>query len=337
MAATAIKRWVLVVLTGVLITAHASAQELTYSPGAHGPAGVALDHNHREGQVMTGYRYNYTRYSGLYHGDTEVHGSELASAGYSMLANSVSMEMTMLDIMYAPSDRLTLMLMPTYITINMNSSATGDMAVDDMSHQVHGFGDTSFSALYELIGTEHHTFMGTLGVNAPTGKTDLTHYDGSRLPYGMQLGSGTWDATSALTYTGNSGALSWGLQGSAVIPLESSNDSGYALGDQYAATVWGAVQVVDWLSFSGRINWSDQDPISGHYKDADNHSSPEDFPGNYGGEFVDGALGVNTVVTGGDFAGLRFGLEWVSRFNENYNGYQLGLNNSVNVSVSYAF
>ncbi|WP_049723869.1 hypothetical protein [Gilvimarinus polysaccharolyticus] len=350
------KEWALVTVASALFAAGASAHEQTFSPESHAPAGVMADHTHAKGEIMTGYRYTYTSFNGVYQGSNEVGANELAAAGYSMMATAMSMEMTMLDIMYAPTDRLTLMLMPMYMTMSMDMDMTAsdmthdtmdmhssmDMHMDHghtghMSHEVDGIGDTNLSALYKLVAKEHHTLIGTLGVNAPTGKSDLKNADGSFVHYGMQLGSGTWDATPSITYTGASDALSWGVQASALIRLEDANDSGYALGDKYAATAWGAVRVVDWMSLSARVNWSDQDSISGHYNGAHNHSSPADIQANYGGEFLDAALGVNTVVTGGNFAGLRFGLEWLTRVQEDYNGYQLGLDDSISANITYAF
>jgi hypothetical protein len=349
-----ITTWALTTLAGVVAAGTASAHEQAVRPETHAPAAVMVDHAHNQGEVMTGYRYTRTSFSGLYHGETAVGASELAAAGFSMMPTSMTMEMTMLDIMYAPNDRLTLMLMPMYMTMSMDMAGTGmmshDMAMNDsmdmghgghamghMSHEVDGFGDTNISALFKLVNLEHQKLIGTLGVSAPTGQSDLKNPDGTFVHYGMQLGSGTWDATPSITYTGFSGPLNWGAQASAVIRLEDTNDSGYALGDKYAATAWGAVRVVDWLSVSARAIWSDQDAISGHYNGPHNHSAPADLQANYGGEFIDGALGVNTVVTGGNFAGLRLGLEWITRLEEDYHGYQLGLDDSINVNISYAF
>ena len=363
MRKSTVRGWVLSGVAAALAAVNASAHEQTFRPESHAPAGVMVDHAHNKGEVMTGYRYSHSSYNGLYHGSDAIGADELADAGYAMMPTAMSMEMTMLDIMYAPTDRLTLMVMPMYMTMSMDMAGTGVMdhghgmemgmadsmdmndskgmghahAMGHMSHEVDGFGDTNFSALYKLIAAEHHTLLGTLGVNAPTGKSDLKNYDGTFVHYGMQLGSGTWDATPSITYTGTAGVLNWGAQASAVIRLEDANDSGYALGDEYAATAWGALRVFDWMSFSARVNWTDQDAISGHYNGAHKHSSPADIQANYGGEFVDGALGINTVVTGGDFAGLRLGVEWVTRLEEDYNGYQLGLDDSVNVNLSYAF
>ncbi|MCP8897834.1 transporter [Gilvimarinus xylanilyticus] len=342
-------------LAAAALATCASAHESMPRPESHAPAGVMADHTHAKGEVMTGYRYLRTSYSDTYYGSDTVEAADLAAAGYSMMATGMTMEMIMLDIMYAPTDNLTLMLMPMYMRMDMEMGMTGmdgqghhNMdGMDEMpghgthdmhhSHGTSGWGDTNVSALYNWTNNPNHQFITTLGLNLPTGKVDIKNPDGTFVHYGMQIGSGTYDLTPSATYTGTAGIVSWGAQGSAVIRLEDENDSGYALGDKYAATAWGALRLVDWLSLSARVEWSDQDAISGHYNGPHNHSSPADIQANYGGEFLDAGIGINTVVTGGDFAGVRLGVEWMTRVEEDYNGYQLGLDDGVNVSLSYAF
>ncbi|MDO6748570.1 hypothetical protein [Gilvimarinus sp. 1_MG-2023] len=341
-------------------TAAVVAHEGAPVPESHAPAGVMADHTHAKGEVMTGYRYLHSSYSGVFTGDQEVGAHELAMEGYSMMPTGMTMDMVMLDIMYAPTDNLTLMLMPMYMSMDMDMAATGAAghdhgamdsmsamdAMDDMAHDMDmhthshgtsGWGDTVVSALYNWTPGSNHQLITTLGISVPTGSVDEKNADGTFVHYGMQLGSGTYDALPSITYTGYSGIVSWGAQLNAEIRLEDENDSGFAFGDKTAATAWGAVRVLDWMSVSARLEWSDQDAISGHYNGAHNHSSPSDIQANYGGEYIDAGIGVNTVVTGGNFKGLRLGAEWVTRVDEDYNGYQLGLDDGVNVSLTYAF
>lgn len=337
-------------LLGSAITqAHSQA---SYRPDSHAPAGVMAEHVHKQGEVMVGIRTEYSRYSDTFHGSDKVTPEQLRSAGYSMMATEMNMQMTMLDIMYAPTDRLTLMLMPMYMSMDMSMEATPmasghGMMMSGMSdhmahsghngHETSGLGDTNVSALYQLYKVDQQQLIGTLGVNMPTGDVDLKNGNGTFVHYGMQLGSGTWDLTPSLTYTGHQSKISWGAQLGAIWRMEDENDSGYALGDQYEAMAWSAYELLNWMSVSARLAWQHQDDIDGHYKGPHNHSSPADIQANYGGEFLDAGLGVNMVSSTGPLAGVRLGVEWVTRIDEDYNGYQLGLDDSVNVSLSYAF
>ncbi len=308
-------------------------------PDSYGPASMMGDHLHESEGIMTGYRYSTTSYSGLYEGANEVSDNALIAAGYSAFPTSMTMDMLMLDIMYAYTDDLTFMLMPQYMRMDMSMDMDMgiDMPVLHNTHDVSGIGDTKASALYRLVGGESFDVIGTLGVSIPTGKVDRRNTNGALVHYSMQLGSGTWDLAPALSLIGNTGRLGFGAKVSATVRLEDENDSGYALGDGYQAQVWSSLRLLDWMSVSVRASYENQDPITGAYNESFNMGSPMDNPDNYGGESLDVGVGVNTVFTAGNAKGLRLGLEWVTRTQEDYNGYQLGLDDSIVASISYSF
>lgn len=316
-----------------------------YLPEGHAPAGVMADHLHAKGEWMFGYRAVRDEYSGVYRGSDEVDAADLAAAGYSMMPTGMTMEMHMLDIMYAVSDDLTLMLMPQVMSMEMDMAMTGGGHGDmhgghEMgSHRgrVSGTGDTVVGGLFRLADAGAQRLHATLAVSAPTGSVDEKNADGTFVHYGMQLGTGTWDLLPSVTYTGARDRLSWGTQLSARLPMESENDSGFAFGERYGATAWSAYRVADWLSLSARLQYSKEGDIDGHYKGSHNHSSPADLQGNYGGELLDLGLGLNLVAQDGALAGIRLGLEWVGDISAHYNGYQLARENGVNMSLSYAF
>lgn len=323
------------------------------SPDDHAPSGVMVDHLHGQGTGMVAVRHLHTSASGLYSGKNRVTGADLAEAGFSMMATGMTMDMVMLDLMYAPTDKLTLMLMPHYMRMEMDMGPTPMMAMPggedhghgdyDQGHMHHGnhsvsgIGDTLVAALYDLSFSDEYQLVGSLGISAPTGSVDKKNADGSFVHYGMQLGSGTWDLAPALTYKDRNGMFSWGAQVSGGIRLESANDSGYALGDRYTLTGWSAWKLAPWISLSARLAYEQQGSIKGHYNGAHNHSSPADLQANYGGEFIDAGLGANMVVRHGSFAGLRLELEWTTRLSEDYHGYQLGRDQGMNTAVAFSF
>lgn len=323
----------------------------SFRPESHAPADVMADHMHKKGGAMIGYRHMRQTFSGLYNGSEKASLMEAADAGYTSVAKKMTMDMHMLDIMYALSDNITLMLMPQYMTMDMSMEATPSttgmmdthmgeehgMHAGAHSHEVSGVGDTQIASLIRLYRSGTHKVHGTLGISVPTGSVDEKMANGNFTHYGMQLGSGTWDFTPNLTYTGYSGAISWGAQMSAVLRLEDENDSGFAFGDRYKATGWSAYRIADWASLSLRIGYEKQEDINGHYDGPHNHSSPPDFQANYGGEFIDLGLGVNLVPQSGLFAGVRLGLEWSEPVSEHYNGFQIGRERTLSASLSYGF
>lgn len=326
--------------------AHVQAQ-----PDDHAPAGIMYDHLHKRGEVMVGLNYQRSRYAQWYQGSQKVDEATLAAAGFTMGADSMTMEMVMLDLMYAWNDSLTFMLMPHYMQMDMSMVAIEGPAMgheqpdhheNDHNHDHHashgtsGLGDTTLALLYRIPTHPQHEVIAVLGLSVPTGSVTEKNADGTLVHYEMQLGSGTWDFLPTLTYTGRANHLSWGGQLNAAIRLENANRSGYVLGDRYQASLWGATRLADWISLSARVTYWRQGTIGGHYNGPHRHSSPADFQENYGGEFVDAGLGANMRITGGPLAGLRVELEWLQPIEQNYNGFQLGMDDSVQVNFSYA-
>ena len=107
-----------------------------------------------------------------------------------------------------------------------------------------GIGDVSLSALIDLWSRDHHKIHAQLGISFPSGsivEQDKLPTSGAttvRIPYPMQLGSGSYDFLPGLTYTSHAGAWSWGAQAHGEIRLN-ENHAEYRLGDEYALTAWG--------------------------------------------------------------------------------------------------
>jgi hypothetical protein len=267
------------------ITFAAESPAETFRPSDHGPAGVMTDHMHEAGEFMIGYRYMFD-YSGdaMLRGWDEIDDMPLAHAGFASTPERMTMHMHMLDLMYAPTDWLTLMLMPQHMTMNMRMrDVAGAIGHDEHEeeegahsghgagpheHSTSGLGDTVMTALVRLLEKNGHHVHIALGLSAPTGSVSERGHDGKFTHYMMQLGSGTWDFLPSLTYTGHSGAWGWGGQISANIKLEDENDSGFRFGDRYQGTLWGSRDLTDWLSGSVRLSYWGQGDISGHYNGA---------------------------------------------------------------------
>lgn len=311
-------------------------------PEGHAPAGVMVDHMHKAGEFMVGYRYSFSRQSGdTLNGDSKAdHHDILHDACQNpklpdhehcmMMQKSMDMQMHMLDIMYAPTSWLTLMVMPQWMTMDMTMEPVEDhdMMMGGMahsgthSHGTDGIGDTIFGGIVKLSDSPGHHLQAGLMFSAPTGSTDEKGSSGSLTHYMMQLGSGTWDFLPSLTYTGRMDRLSWGLQLSGVIRMEDENDEGYSLGNVFQATGWTAYRLTDWLSASIRLQHTRQGEITGSLDHTGMGMSPPDLPSNYGGEFWDVGFGINTVVPSGALQGHRLSVEWLEPLRDDVNGYQ---------------
>jgi hypothetical protein len=315
----------------------------------HAPAGVMFDHMHKAGDIMVGFRYAGSfAGGGMLHGENSANDQQVMDEGCtphmcSMKPTDMTMNMYMLDIMYAPTNWLTLMVMPMWMSHEMTMAPLAGMsgghddhgtdmgmdgghsdhgAMGGHSHSTEGWGDTIFGPEIRLAeGPGYHLHISPM-VSAPTGSVDFKT-NGVFTHYGMQPGSGTWDFWPSITYTGRANRMTWGAQALGIFRLEEENDSGYRLGDVFQGTFWGSYRIADWISASLRGLYTEQSKIEGHYNDLHNHSSPPDLQFNYGGRFWDIGFGVNTVVTGGPLRGLRLGAEWLQPVMDDPNGYQL--------------
>ncbi len=322
-----------------------------------------VDHMHKAGEFMVGYRYSWARQSGdQLDGTSTINVNDPSNpllhracqneavAGHehcSMYQTEMTMQMHMLDIMYAPTDWMTLMVMPQWMTMDMTMDtlpfAHHDMGHGDMdhmgshSHGTDGFGDTIFGALIKISSGPGYSLHTGMMFSAPTGSTTERASNGNLTHYMMQLGSGTWDFLPSLTYNGRADRLSWGVQLSGIVRMEDENDQGYRLGDVFQATGWAAYRLTDWMSASVRLLSTRVSQIEGSFYPTGSGMSAPDFPTNYGGSYFDVGLGVNFVVPDGALKGHRLSVEWLEPVRDDVNGYQQERDGTLYANWSKAF
>ncbi len=320
-------------------------------------AGMMNDHMHNGGEIMLGLRFERERSSGAnVSGSARLTDTQVLAAGYTVRARSMEMDMLMLDVMFAPTQDLTLMVMPHYMWHRMEmvgidpantGMMMGGMAMDHghsglpfgevHAHGTKGFGDTLVSASYRLADQPGLSAHATLGLWLPTGDIDRTNADGTFVHYGMQPGSGTWDIEPVLTASGHQGAFGWGGQLSYRWRSESANSSGYALGDEARATAWLSYLLSSDVGAVARLEYEHEGRILGHYNGAHRHASPPDRQGNYGGDIVSAGLGVNVLLPVGNAQRPQLGVEFAVPVHQDLNGIQLPRDWSLSVSLAKTF
>lgn len=327
--------------------------EAHHAPRAdgHGPIGVMGDHRHREGELMLSYRYMRMWMEGNLIGDDEVSpdtivttvpnrffGRPMQPPTLRVVPTDMSMDMHMLGAMFGISDRVTLMGMLPYIEKDMNhityAGPVGTTQLGRFNTNTSGIGDVSVGGIVGLYdsktatGEQHLNLL--VGISSPTGSTTetgriLTPMGGTpivRLPYAMQLGSGTWDFLPGIVYTGRSGNLSFGGQYRGTIRLEDENTEGYALGDLHQVTGWAQFQWAPWVSNSIRLAYQTQSDINGidPLIVGPVQTANPDF---YGGDRVDLLFGVNLVGQRGPICGHRLAAEFGVPVHQDLNGPQM--------------
>lgn len=319
------------------------------SPLLHPAAGLMNEHMHDGGEAMIGVRWQRWHSAGANQSGTdEIADADILAAGYMMRATEMDMDMVMLDLMFAPTDDITLMVMPHYMWHRMTmvgidpdgGAGGGHHSIpfgETMTHSTEGFGDTLVSASYRLARSPGFGAHATLGVWVPTGSDGLKDHDGNFVHYGMQPGGGTWDIEPAVTIYGRSGAFGWGAQGSYRYRTEDHNESGFAFGDLGRASGWVSYAASSSVGLTARAEYTHEGKVQGHYNAGHNHAAPPDRQENYGGDVVRAGLGVNLALPLSGSNRPQLGAELSVPLLQDLNGIQVPEGWRLSLALSQAF
>lgn len=327
---------------------------------SHAPIGVMGDHMHKQGEWMVSYRFMRMHMEDNRNGTNGLSPEEIATtvpnrffglAGQPPTLRVVPTEMTtdmnMVGGMVAPTDWMNLMLMANYLDREMDhitfAGGAGTTRLGTFTTKAKGWGDTKVSSLLRLYEDQTHHLHLNAGVSLPTGsikeRDTVLAPTGAlvslRLPYAMQLGSGTYDLLPGLSYSGTHHDWGWGAQYAGTVRI-GENSQDYTLGDKHQLSFWGSYLWTDALSTSVRITGERESEIDGIDSVIVAPVQTAD-PDNYGGKRVSLSLGVNTVVPEGLFKGHRFYAEATLPVYQDLNGPQMERDHAIMLGWSKAF
>lgn len=327
---------------------------------SHAPIGVMGDHMHSAGEWMVSIRGMRMEMEGNRDGTSSLSPEEIVTTvpnrffGTPMqpptlrvVPTKMATDMIMVGGMYAPTDTLTLMLMANYIDREMDhitfQGGAGTTRLGEFTTRAKGWGDTKVSALIRLYEDEIHHVHFNAGLSLPTGSitqedevlTPMGMRPTLRLPYAMQLGSGTYDLLPGLTYYGQKDRFGWGAQYAGTFQL-CDNDEGYSWGNKHQMNIWGSYLIAPAVSISARLTAEQESQIDGIDSDIVAPVQTAD-PDNFGGRRLSAALGINTVVPNGALKGHRFSAELTLPVSQDLNGPQMERDHAIMLGWSKAF
>ena len=356
-------------LIGAALAAAFSAPVFAHEDGKtgphaidHAPIGVMADHRHKAGEWMVSYRYMTMDMDGSRDGTNSLTQDQIATTvpnrffgapgqppTLRVIPTDMKMDMHMVGAMFGLSDRITLMGMTSYLKNDMNHltymGGMGSTVLGTFETSSEGLGDSTIAA---IIGLDDGTKLGhqinvNIGLSLPTGSNEetdqiLTPMGGTptpRLPYPMQLGTGTYDFKPAMTYFDRAHKFGWGAQASARLPLGKNNE-GYKFGSRIEGTAWLAYEPEYWLSFSGRLKARTQGKIDGMDPVIMAPVQTAD-PDNSGGDVVEAFIGINLAGQSGALKGHRLALEYGLPLYRKLNGPQLETDSVLTIGWQKAF
>ena len=292
-------------------------------PNAHAPIGMMGDHTHEAGEMMFSYRLMHMFMEGNRYGNNRITNDAVTRpmrpvpSGYLVAPESMRMWMHMFGFMYGWNDTVTMTVMVPYLNNSMNHVMRNGRKFTTRSE---GFGDIRFGSLWRLWAVEApsigaHRFHFNLSLSVPTGSiepTDRTPMGSIRLPYPMHLGSGTFDFYPGITYGGEMGRASWGIQAIGTLRA-GKNSNGFSKGDAYTVNAHGAYEVIEnTLSSSVRLSWNHWEAYDGmdpairttmNVMNRPMRTVQTAFPALLGGQRLDILFGINVLFP--DFMGLE--------------------------------
>lgn len=325
-------------------------------PDEHAPISVMGDHTHRNGGWMVSYRYMYMDMDGMRRGNDRISSSDVFDEAYAVAPESMTMEMHMLGLMYGLSDKLTFTIMGNYTESEMEhriisqAIANGiNAGATEFTTHTSGVGDVRLGGLYRFYIKENRKAHFGLHFSLPTGSIDekdripgMGGPSDQQLPAAMQLGSGTFDLLPSLTYVQQLNDWSYGIQGNAVIRLESENDNGYRIGNVFGTTAWTGYKLNNWLALNTGLNYAHEGKLKGDQQGVSQNSMvgrsvTTAFGENYGGERLDVIFGINGYVPKGNFKDQRLAIDLRLPLWQDLNGLQLETDLSLTIGWQAAF
>ena len=315
------------------------------------PAGVMISHVHPKKEWMVSYRYMQMGMDKPIQGMNTVSELDIYNT-YLAYTPSMQMDMHMVMGMVGITNRLTAMVMLNYTSNSMEMKMLGNHthamsgmsmpANSGMRMNTNGLGDSKLQLLYGILKNSITQVVLNMGASIPTGSfqqkgiTDDLFYAGSRLPYMMQLGSGSWDITPGITYVTQKSKVAFSAQVQGIVRLN-KNKAGYRFGNELSATTWLGYNWWKGLGSSVRLEGTWLGKIAGFDPTVYAYNEIAANSNNYGGIRIQGLIGLSYQFEEGFVANHRLAVEYGLPIYQIVEGIQNKLKQTWMASWSYSF
>ena len=261
-------------------------------PDAHAPIGVMADHKHHKNEIMVSYRVMPMAMNTLIEGTKKTSVSNIHS-NYMMSPKDMQMTMHMVGAMWGLSNDITLSAM---LGLSNHQMTMIDRMNQTSNMQSNGLNDLKLGAIINVNQSKNSQTIANIGISVPIGSIEETNGNGRHLPYGMQLGSGTYDLMIGVTRTIQYSDYSIGAQINGLIRT-SRNKLNYRLGNKYQATTWIQKLWTNEFSTSARLKITGTTNITGQDNTltANEISMSPMFNTNQGSLITDLGVGMNYI------------------------------------------
>lgn len=298
------------------------------------PVSIMGDHSHPKGEWMFSFRTMSMDMGKNYEGSSAISSSSVFQSGFMVSPTKMKMQMHMIGLMKAFSDISTLMIMLPYKELEMDHLTKMGKT---FSTKTSGLGDIKISWIKDLKPRSSFELLFKLGLSIPTGSVDErgdAMVSDAKLPYPMQLGSGSFSLLPGLTYSKEYSKIIFGSQFNGTLRID-ENDQGYELGDRYQLSSWLTTKWNSAFSSSLMLEWQKWGSVKGKDSELNAMMVPTADPDNFSGDRLDIALSLKYTACHGVLLNHSLGVEYKLPMRQNLDGPQMGLESAFNFSWSF--
>ena len=285
---------------------------------------VLHSHIHKKGEWMVAYRYMFMAMDGNRDGSDGVNPSEVLDA-FPVTPLHMEMQGHMVSVMYSPSDDLTLMAMLPYQQTSMDHLTRMGGTFTTRSS---GVGDLMLmtNTVFRRAPADRQLMVFHSGLSIPTGSIDergaTPMGPDQKLPYPMQIGSGTLDVMLGLSVQNYREHTAFGASANTKLRT-GENDNDYRLGHLSDLSGWWSYAWNDRFSGTLRIKGQNWGNISGADPELNTAIVPTADPNRRAGTRVDLLFDLELYAKQGSFQGAKANLSLGVPLYQDLDGPQL--------------
>ncbi len=256
------------------------------------PVDVHGTHIHQEKEWMVSYQFHFMEMRGNRDGERRLSFAEVL-AEFPVTPTRMTVQTSVAEVMYGLTDRVTLMAMIPHHRKKMEHVTRSGVRFTTLSE---GVGDIMLGVHLLVKKSGSHWWIVSPHLGLPTGSIDERDATpagaNQKLPYPMQLGSGSVDFIPEVNYLWQTKESLLGAHAMVRLSLD-ENDNGYRVGDRYHLGLFFSRKLSRRWAASARLDGKWWANYSGADPDLDPAGVPTADPHRRGGRRIETLLGIN--------------------------------------------
>ncbi|MCB9908388.1 MAG: transporter [Planctomycetes bacterium] len=235
--------------------------EVELRGSSHAPIGVPLTQQVATGEFGLVLRAVRNQYDGMRDGRDDLSSAQIFGLGYTVAPTKRTDDWVELEAYYGLNERWDLYLVLPYagheLDYDQSLGGTGNV-------ETTGLGDLQLGGIFRSYDVDGTRVSYLAGVSIPTGSIDQRDtYAGvgnAKLPYDLQLGSGTLDLLPGVLIESRWNRVLVGARASGRIHLQSENDEDWFRSNSMRLDVWAGARLLGDLTGTVRVQgdwWGD--------------------------------------------------------------------------------